>query len=196
MRLKVLLQRPMLLIIDALLTGTVATMIFLPALAHGRSRANLLVTAQEGMPSALESSARAPQMEMKRDFADAIPRTTLEREAPSPSTTSAKRDIPPKAKVYLDPNAFYCSTYIPGTGTRERIKKMIEKGVVVKGKRVRLELLPHTYRQPFPMPTKTALNVTAALEHSCVISTGARTHLQVGLQAIKAEMPQRPMLIW
>ena len=97
-------------------------------------------------------------------------------------------------KVAYNPNAYLSSTYIGGTGARDRLEKLIREGVVVNGRRVRLEAFARSYAQAFPIPTRTALNLIANTERTKIVQQGAHTYLQVGLQAMKGEMPRRPPL--
>jgi len=94
----------------------------------------------------------------------------------------------------MDPNAYVTSTYLGGRGERERLAKLIEDGVLVNGKQVKLAAFSKQYSQAFPIPTQTAIDLTAATERGKVLTTGGRTYLQVGLQAIKREAPKRPPL--
>lgn len=93
-----------------------------------------------------------------------------------------------------DPNAYVTSTYMGGRGARERVVKLIEEGVEVDGRQVKLEAFTREYSQAFPIPTKTALSLSAETEHAKVLSKGGRTYLQVGLQATDREAPKRPPL--
>ncbi len=94
----------------------------------------------------------------------------------------------------LDANAYVTSTYLGGRGERERLAKLIQDGVLVGGKQVKLAAFSKQYSQAFPIPTQTALSLTAATEHGKIVSQGGKTYLQVGLQAIKREAPKRPPL--
>jgi len=93
-----------------------------------------------------------------------------------------------------NPNAYLSSTYIGGSGERDRVEKLIREGVVVQGRRVRLEAFPRSYAQAFPIPTRTALNLIAGTERTKIVQQGDHTFLQVGLQAMKGEAPRRPPL--
>lgn len=94
-----------------------------------------------------------------------------------------------------DPNAYVTSTYLGGRGSRERLAKLIEEGVVVDGKQVKLAAFTREYTQAFNIPTKTALSLSAQTERARVLANeGGRTYLQVGLQGIKREAPKRPSL--
>jgi Ca-activated chloride channel homolog len=98
------------------------------------------------------------------------------------------------APVTQNPNMYISSTYIGGTGAKDRLEKLINEGVLVDGKRVKLEAFSRNYAQTFPIPTSTALNVVADTERAKIVTQGDRTFLQVGLQAKKGEAPRRPPL--
>jgi hypothetical protein len=84
---------------------------------------------------------------------------------------------------------YISSTYIGGTGAKDRLEKLIKEGVLVDGKRVKLEAFSRNYAQTFPIPTTSALNVIADTERTKIVTQGDRTFLQVGLQARKGEAP-------
>ncbi len=93
-----------------------------------------------------------------------------------------------------NPSLYIGSTYSGGSGERDRLEKLITNGVLVDGKRVKLEAFSRDYDQAFPIPTREALTVVADTERTKIIEDGDRTFLQVGLQAMKGEMPRRPPL--
>ena len=93
-----------------------------------------------------------------------------------------------------DRDAYVTSTYMGGRGARERLAKLIEEGVMVDGKQVKLESFASQYSQAFPIPAKTALSLTAQTERAKLLTKGARTYLQVGLRGIDREAPKRPPL--
>jgi len=57
----------------------------------------------------------------------------------------------------LDANAYVTSTYLGGRGERERLAKLIQDGVSVAGKHVKLAAFSQQYSQAFPIPTQAAL---------------------------------------
>lgn len=130
------------------------------------------------------------------------PAATMEsgdnRRARRPSDLAASLSLaataPAAPEGRLDKNAYYSSTYIGGRGERERMEKLIEGGVLVNGKQVKLAAFSRDYSQAFTIPTKTALNLSADLERSRLLNTGGKTYLQVGIQGIKREAPRRPPL--
>jgi Ca-activated chloride channel homolog len=115
---------------------------------------------------------------------------SLGRAQPAPAAAAPARRPGP---IY-NPNAYLSSTYIGGSGERDRVEKLIREGIVVQGRRVRLEAFPRDYSQAFPIPTRTALNLIAGTERTKIVQEGGHTYLQVGLQAIKGEAPRRPPL--
>jgi Mg-chelatase subunit ChlD len=100
----------------------------------------------------------------------------------------------PPARPIHSPNMYLSSTYIGGRGERDRMEKLIRNGVVIQGKRVKLEAFSRSYVQAFPIPTRTALNLIADTERGKIVEEGDHTYLQVGLQAIQGEAPRRPPL--
>jgi len=94
----------------------------------------------------------------------------------------------------LDRNAYVSSSYLAGSGQRERLAKLVEEGVMVDGKRVKLEAFASQYSQPFRIPTKTGLSLQAATERSKILTKGRKTYLQVGIRAIDREAPKRAKL--
>jgi len=111
------------------------------------------------------------------------------------SPTRAARAVSSQAEgMRPNPNAYVTSTYLGGRGAKERLAKLIEEGVLVDGKQVKLEAFSHEYSQAFPIPTKTALSLSAETERAKVLTKGGRTYLQVGLQGSKREAPERPPL--
>lgn len=101
---------------------------------------------------------------------------------------------PTVAPAVQNPNMYVASNYAGGSGERERMEKLIREGVLVEGKRVKLEAFAQEYTQNFPIPTDRALSVTAETERTKIITSGDRTYLQVGLQAMEGEAPRRPPL--
>jgi Ca-activated chloride channel family protein len=99
--------------------------------------------------------------------------------------------VPPPVS---SPNMYISSTYMGGSGAKDRIEKLINEGVLVDGKRVKLEAFSRNYAQAFPIPSNTALAVTVDTERSKIVQEGDHTYLQVGLQAMKGESPRRPPL--
>jgi Mg-chelatase subunit ChlD len=129
------------------------------------------------MPSsqAASEAARAPTA------AGAAPSMPAAKAAPDPGAT-------------YNPNMYVSSTYMGGSGERDRLEKLVNEGVLVDGKTVKLESFSHTYAQSFPIPTQTSLAVVADPERTRILEQGGRTFLQVGLQASKGEAARRPAL--
>jgi len=93
-----------------------------------------------------------------------------------------------------DPNAYYESTYQGGFGERERLAKLVADGIVIDGEQVKLAAFTRRYEQSFAVPTDKALALSAETELAKVVKEGGRTYLQVGLQAIRKEAPERAPL--
>lgn len=115
------------------------------------------------------------------------------RGAIPPPPSLASSPIQP-TQAQLNPNMYISNTYMGGSGMKDRLEKLISEGVMVEGKRVKLEAFSRHYAQAFPIPTTTALNLSADTERSKIIQDGDKTFLQVGIQAIQGELPRRPPL--
>lgn len=99
-----------------------------------------------------------------------------------------------RKKATYSPNMYVASNYLGGNGEKERLEKLIQAGVVVDGKRVKLESFVRTYAQAFPIPTQTALGLNVDTERTRVVQEGDHTYLQIGIQSMKGETPRRPPL--
>jgi Ca-activated chloride channel family protein len=106
---------------------------------------------------------------------------------------TAPRSEPSKQRR-LDPNAWLTGTYLGGEGATDRLVKLINDGVTIDGKQVKLEAFTHRYAQAFPIPTTTALGLSAETERARLLTRGGKTYLQVGIQAAQREAPRRPPL--
>lgn len=100
----------------------------------------------------------------------------------------------PAPRAVYNPNMYVADTYIGGNGERDRLAKLIGAGVLVDGRRVKLEAFTHNYAQAFPIPQNTALSLSADTVQSKIIQSGAHTYLQIGIQAMKGEPLRRPAL--
>jgi Ca-activated chloride channel family protein len=74
------------------------------------------------------------------------------------------------------------------------VEKLVQQGVLVDGRQIKLAAFPRRYGQAFRVPRSSALNVEATLERPKLVRDGAETYLQVGLQAIRREVAKRPPL--
>lgn len=93
-----------------------------------------------------------------------------------------------------NPNMYVANNYLGGNGEKESLEKLIQAGVVVDGKRVKLESFVRTYAQAFPIPTQAALGLNVDTERTRIVQEGDHTYLQVGIQGMKGETPRRPPL--
>lgn len=125
--------------------------------------------------------------------ASTAPRQPLTRGRP-PADSSVLPGPAQVAKPALDKDAYYSSTYLGGRGQKDRLEKLIQEGVVVDGKQVKLAAFSRDYSQAFTLPTRTALNLSADLERTKVLRQGGTAYLQVGIQGIKKEAPKRAPL--
>lgn len=139
------------------------------------------------------SSAPPPPMAVggHMDYMRARPQAQIA----APKTKLASVRVPEDAaKAVYNPNVYVTSTYLGGSGERDRVEKLVREGVLVDGKRVKLEAFSRNYAQAFTIPTKQALSLAVDTERSRIIQSGDHTFLQVGLQAQKGEAPRRPPL--
>jgi Mg-chelatase subunit ChlD len=125
-----------------------------------------------------------------RYYENAPATASLPRQAVVPDRAVS---VSPKSAT-INPNMYINSTYMGGHGAKDRLEKLVREGVLVDGKRIRLEAFSRNYSQAFPIPINTALGVTADTERAKIIQAGDKTFLQVGIQAMKGEAPKRPPL--
>ncbi|HLJ55911.1 MAG TPA: VWA domain-containing protein [Chthonomonadaceae bacterium] len=152
--------------------------------------------------SRAESEAKARAEPTESLQADQAKRSQAVATAAGPPAANSMRPTPTgggraRAQQFaqtMSPNMYISNDYMGGQGARDRLDKLIQEGVLVDGKRVKLEAFSRSYAQAFPIPPATALSVTAATERTRIVEEGDHTYLQVGIQAIKGELPRRPPL--
>ena len=109
------------------------------------------------------------------------------RRANSADPWKGGRQAPrPKKSGYLS------SEYVGGSGQLDRMAKLVDEGIVLDGRTVKLGALTASYHQAIPVPTDRALVAFANPEHTRISTEGGTTHLQVGIQAANRELPKRP----
>lgn len=93
----------------------------------------------------------------------------------------------------LDKNAYYGSDYVAGGGHLARMRKLMDSGVQVNGKQVRLESFVKQYQQRLPRPQHSALEIHLHSSHQMVLSQpqGSNIILQVALAASDQKMQER-----
>ncbi len=89
-------------------------------------------------------------------------------------------------------SGYLSSDYVGGSGQLDRMAKLVDEGIVLDGRTVKLGALTASYHQPIAVPADHALVAFANTEHASVSVEGGRTHLQVGIQAANRELPMRP----
>lgn len=160
---------------------------------QAKSQANVAMPG--GPPGVMPGNAPAPRDTGSRSFGGSFggaSRSSGSFGSGRAGGAGAIAATPPPATY--NPNMYISSTYIGGTGAKDRLEKLISEGVLVDGKRVKLEAFSRNYAQAFPIPTNTALNVFANTERAKIVTQGERTFLQIGVQAKKGEAPRRPPL--
>ena len=101
-------------------------------------------------------------------------------------TTKSAEAPRPKKSGYLS------SDYLGGSGQLDRMAELVDEGIVLDGKTVKLSALTASYHQPIAVPAGQALVAFANPEHTRISTAGGTTHLQIGIQAANRELPQRP----
>ena len=148
-------------------------------------------------PDAMMAGMGGRGDEMMRAAPPASTGEMAARSGPLVATEKVVTPQPPARvaqKTVLNPNMYVASTYQGGGGEKARVEKLIREGVLVDGKRVKLEAFSRNYAQAFPIPKRTALSLTATTERSKIVREGDRTYLQIGIQAVRGEAPRRPPL--
>lgn len=165
--------------------------VLLPVFSRGRAKAHQ--GPGPGSPPAAEMMMEAAEGTMAPGAGMAA--GSLPGGGPAPGAMTAEAEAPVDASAprqAIDKNAYYSSTYMAGSGERDRLEKLISQGVTVGGKNVKLAAFTREYSQSLELPSKEALSVNVALERGKLPKAGDEVHLQVGLQAIKREAPRRP----
>lgn len=116
---------------------------------------------------------------------------TLTPSAPRPSLPPAAR---PVMAAPLPQNAVLASNFVAGGGAQARLEDLIDRGVLVNGRNVRLEAFDELGRLPYPVPAREAVGLHAELERTRVHVDGERVHLQIALMARQGEAPVRPRM--
>jgi Ca-activated chloride channel family protein len=137
-----------------------------------------------------------PEAETKGPAGQRSPQMIAGKAAAPPYAAMAKSLAPPPGQTdryrsTVDPNIYISSSYMGGNGARDRLEKLVTAGVLIDGKRVKLESFARRYAQTFPIPTRTALGVTAETERTRIVQEGDHTYLQVALQSMAGELPRR-----
>jgi Ca-activated chloride channel homolog len=159
-----------------------------------RERAKSVDAGGGGAQVARAGTGDAANMPVSPTFAGRTASAPMMGGGPPPGSADRKLAAATARKATYNPNIYINSTYIGGHGTKDRLEKLVSEGVLVDGKRIKLEAFSRNYAQTFPIPTKAALGVTAETERAKIVQEGDRTFLQVGIQAMKGEAPKRPPL--
>ncbi|MDQ3035980.1 MAG: VWA domain-containing protein [Myxococcota bacterium] len=105
---------------------------------------------------------------------------------------------PPPTSVRSAPaipqSGVLASTFVAGGGAQARLEDMLDRGVMVGGRHVRLEAFDDLGRLPYAVPHDDAVALYANLERERIVTSGERVHLQIALMARQGEMPARPRM--
>lgn len=157
--------------------------------------AKLAAGATGGAPAEMAAAPMGAPVSPPAMTSSGAPARRAMRMARAPGSAPASAPVAAGApKATYNPNMYVSSNYLGGSGAKDRLEKLISEGVLVEGKRVRLEAFSRNYAQAFPIPSRTSLGVTADPERTKIVEQGGRTFLQIGLQASKGEAPRRPDL--
>lgn len=111
---------------------------------------------------------------------------------PTPSAPPAA--APTTAAAPLPQNAVLASNFVAGGGAEARLEDLLDRGVMVNGRNVRLEAFDELGRLPYPVPATEAVGLHAEVERTRVHTGGERVHLQIALMARRGEAPPRPRM--
>jgi Ca-activated chloride channel family protein len=104
------------------------------------------------------------------------------------------RATPPRSSAPLPQSGVLASTFVGGSGAQARLDDLLDRGVMVGGRQVRLEAFDELGRLPYAVPSDDAVAVYATLERERLVTDGERVHLQIALMARQGEMPARPRM--
>ncbi|MCB9596512.1 MAG: VWA domain-containing protein [Sandaracinaceae bacterium] len=113
------------------------------------------------------------------------------------TTTTAPSTPPAAAPAVAAPlpqNAVLASNFVAGGGAQARLEDLLDRGVMVDGRNVRLEAFDELGRLPYAVPATEAVGLHAELERGRVHTDGERVHLQIALMARRGEAPPRPRM--
>lgn len=102
--------------------------------------------------------------------------------------------VRPLATRALPQNAVLASTFVAGSGAQARLEDLLDRGVMVDGRNVRLQAFDELGRLPYPVPSREAVGLHAQLERERLLTGGERVHLQIALMARRGEAPPRPRM--
>ncbi|MBX3270573.1 MAG: VWA domain-containing protein [Sandaracinaceae bacterium] len=102
--------------------------------------------------------------------------------------------LPAQPAAPLPTSGVLASNFVAGGGAQARLEDLLDRGVMVDGRNVRLEAFDDLGRLPYPVPAREAVGLHAELERGRVLATGERVHLQIALMARQGEAPVRPRM--
>lgn len=106
----------------------------------------------------------------------------------SPASGQAAGTLP------LPQNGVLASNFVGGRGVEARLSDLLDQGVMVDGRSIRLEAFQERQRLSYPVPSTEAVALYAELERSRIVADGDETHLQISLVARQGEAPVRPRM--
>lgn len=94
----------------------------------------------------------------------------------------------------LPQNGVLASSFVGGRGVEARLSDLLDRGVLVDGRNIRLEAFQERQRLSYPVPSTEAVALHTDLERSRLLADGDETHLQIALVARQGELPVRPRM--
>ncbi len=124
-----------------------------------------------------------------------------ERSANRPSKNSNARygiasatPAAPPPPAALPQNGVFASNFVGGGGVAARLEDLLDRGVLVDGRMVRLAALEDRGELTYPVPEDDAVALYSELERTSVDAHGDTVHLQIALIGRQGEAPPRPDL--
>lgn len=94
----------------------------------------------------------------------------------------------------LPSNGVLTSNFVGGHGVETRLDDLLDRGVMVDGRNIRLEAFRDRGALPYAVPRDGAVALYAEMERSRVVTDSDRVHLQLALVSRRGELPERPRM--
>jgi Ca-activated chloride channel family protein len=137
--------------------------------------------------------ARRARPTNRRVASNEAPSMASPARAFDPGVTAPPRALPAAAAA-LPQNGVLASTFVGGEGVRARLEDLMDRGVMVGGRHVRLEAFAEREPLPYPRPAAEGMAMFAELERERLSTETDRVHLQIALVGREGELPRRPRM--
>ena len=94
----------------------------------------------------------------------------------------------------LPQNGVLANNFVGGAGVEARLSDLLDRGVIIDGRQVRIEAFQERSRLPYAVPGEEAVALHTELERTKLDASGDTVHLQIALLARQGEAPPRPRL--